>query len=51
MEGRRARIVDLLLLIAAILGALWLAALVYHNRFGGHVERPAEQASRGPLHD
>lgn len=36
---RRWRVLDVLLLIAALLGALWLAALLYHNHFGGHVER------------
>jgi hypothetical protein len=35
----RARAIDWLLILAALIGALWLGSLLYHNYFGGHVER------------
>jgi hypothetical protein len=35
----RGRIIDLILVIAAIIGVIWLALLIYHNHLGGHVER------------
>ena len=52
VSGRvRGRIVDYLLIAAAIIAALWLAALLYHNYFGGHVERAEApgQASRARM--
>jgi len=36
----RSRVIDGVLVVAAVVGAGWLGNLVYHNHFGGHVERP-----------
>ena len=35
----RGRIIDALLIIAVVIGVIWLGALVYHNHLGGHVDR------------
>ena len=35
----RRRVIDGALVVAAVVGALWLGYLIYHNHFGGHVER------------
>lgn len=43
----RGRIIDLILLIAAIIGVIWLALLIYHNHFGGHVGRQPAVAENG----
>jgi len=36
----RGKLIDTLLIVAALIAAIWLATLVYHNRLGGHVEHP-----------
>jgi hypothetical protein len=41
-------VIDFLLLAAAVVGALWLAALVYHNHLGGHVEGDEVAAPSDP---
>jgi hypothetical protein len=43
----RGRLIDILLLIVALIAAIWLALLLYHNYFGGHVEPPAAVGARG----
>jgi len=35
------RIIDVLLVTVVVIAAIWLALLLYHNYFGGHVEAPA----------
>lgn len=42
----RRRVIDGVLVIAAVVGAVWLGYLIYHNHFGGHVER-AESSWEG----
>ena len=34
------RLLNAVLLGAVVIGSIWLGRLVYHNRFGGHVEGP-----------
>jgi len=36
----RGRVVDIVLVAAVVIGALWLSLLVYHNHFGGHAPAP-----------
>lgn len=40
----RGKLIDLLLILIAVVAAIWLAMLVYHNRLGGHVAPPAAVA-------
>jgi len=42
----RGRIIDILLVIVAVIAAIWLALLLYHNYFGGHVQAPTEVGAR-----
>jgi len=35
----RRRVIDGVLAVVAVVGAVWLGYLIYHNHFGGHVER------------
>jgi hypothetical protein len=36
----RSRFTDAALIVIVLIGGAWLGNLVYHNHFGGHVERP-----------